>query len=534
MRFLCALATLLVACSVPAAAQDKAGPTIEIRLKSINDLLDYAEYIGGLVGQEEQAKQAAGLVKAFAGAKGIEGIDPKRPFGAYATITPNVVDSPVVVMVPIADENTFVGLLQNRIGLDLKKGDNNVYELEVDQLDAPVYFRFAKGYAFATIRDQAAIADKVIIDPKAFFSADDPSVVSIAVHIDRIPADLRKLAFGQFEFQLNQEKAKKEPDETPAQHRLKGALLDAVAGAAHAVVTDGKTLSARLAVDPNGDELTLDVTLSAVDGSDFGKSLRSVANRRGLAPAAAAVANPVIAGAVNIALPAETVEKLRPMIDGLLEDAVESANPEDRDTAKKILDALAPTLKAGVAELGGAMIGPDADGHYRAVLALRLTQGLQIEKVAREFAPFVADTLTVEFDAAKAAGKSLHKIIIPNLDAETLFGTETTWWVIGDDIAIVGFEPDGAEVKRVAAAEPVGGEVVRLEIAAAAAAKAFEKEIEREELQSLVKEVFNGKPPAGRDTVRLTVTGGAQLHVKLAVKGRALRLFTAMDELRKQ
>src|SRR5438270_8492885 len=81
-------------------------PTVEVRLRSVNDLLDKAEYIGGLIDKDEPVKQIRGLVKQLStDGKGIEGIDPKRPFGAYAVVTQDVASSPVVVMVPIADQD---------------------------------------------------------------------------------------------------------------------------------------------------------------------------------------------------------------------------------------------------------------------------------------------------------------------------------------------------------------------------------------------------------------------------------------------
>jgi hypothetical protein len=531
--FVLTAVTLLGVTAAPTPAQDKAGPAVEIRLKSVNDLLDYAEYVGGLVGQEEQAKQGAAVVRAFAGEKGIEGVDPKKPFGAYAKVTPNVADSPVVVMVPIADQEAFLGLLRNRLDLDPKKGDDGVYELKVKGFDQPVFFTFAKGYAYATVRDKKSIGGKTLIDPAEFFPDGDPAVVSVGFHIDRIPDDVRKMAFAYFELQLSKEKEKKEPGETPAQRRARGISIDAVAAAANAVMTGGKVLTARLLVSPKDDELVLDVTLTAADGSDLAKAVKSVASRKAVATAAAAVKNPVIAGAVNFGLSPEWTEKFGPVIDEVLKEVVESANPDAKDAAAKAVEVLAPTLKAGEAELGAAMTGPDADGHYKVVFAARVKDGKGVENLAREFAPFVTDKVKAEFDGGKAAGKPLHKFTVPNPEVKKLYGSETAWWVIDDGISILSFEPDGAEAKRVAAAAPAGGEVIRVEVSAAAAASAFEKEIKPEDLKTIIAEAFDGKPPQGRDSVRFIVTGGDKLNARLTVAGRAVKLAVAMDKARK-
>src|SRR5687767_3972820 len=109
-NWIVAVAAVAVVAAAPARAAAQpakvAGPTVEVKVRSINDLLDKAEYVGGLLGKEDVIVQVRELVKQLsAEGKGVEGVDPKRPFGAYATLTTDVVDSPVVVMIPIADQD---------------------------------------------------------------------------------------------------------------------------------------------------------------------------------------------------------------------------------------------------------------------------------------------------------------------------------------------------------------------------------------------------------------------------------------------
>jgi len=121
-----AAAAVAVAVILPgqAPAQKPAEPTVEVRLRSVNDLLDKAEYIGGLLDKDEPVKQARGLVKQLsAGGKGVEGIDPARPFGVYAVLTRDAVSSPVVVMIPIADQERFLAALKERLGVIPEKAD---------------------------------------------------------------------------------------------------------------------------------------------------------------------------------------------------------------------------------------------------------------------------------------------------------------------------------------------------------------------------------------------------------------------------
>src|SRR5437867_4372240 len=116
-----AAAVVAVAPDRAAAAQPAKGnePTVEIRLRSINDLLDKGEYVAGLLGKEDVVVQVRELVKQLSmEGKGVEGVDPKRPFGVYATLTPDLVSSEIIVMIPIADQERFLQMLKDRLSVD--------------------------------------------------------------------------------------------------------------------------------------------------------------------------------------------------------------------------------------------------------------------------------------------------------------------------------------------------------------------------------------------------------------------------------
>src|SRR5262249_40732831 len=131
MRMRCwvmAAAVVAVAAVAPnrATGQPAKGgePTVEVRIQSVNVLLDKAEYIGGLLGKEDVIVQVRELVKQLsADGKGIEGVDPKRPFGAYAYLEADVVNSPLVVMIPIADKDRFLQMLKDRLSVIPEKAE---------------------------------------------------------------------------------------------------------------------------------------------------------------------------------------------------------------------------------------------------------------------------------------------------------------------------------------------------------------------------------------------------------------------------
>src|SRR5262249_51533151 len=93
-------------------------------------------------------------LKEATGGKGLDGVDGKRPFGAYA-LWPDPADGvaalnfPVVAFVPVADEKRFLDLLR-KLKCDPKK-DGTLYRLSVP--DGPgLFLRFDHRYAFVSTR----------------------------------------------------------------------------------------------------------------------------------------------------------------------------------------------------------------------------------------------------------------------------------------------------------------------------------------------------------------------------------------------
>jgi hypothetical protein len=173
-RLLATVAVTLLATGV-ASAQPNAGPTIEVRLRSVNDLVDKAEYVAGLAGKEDAVKQLRELIKTLsAGGKGIEGIDPKKPMGIYATLAKEVETSPFVVMVPIADEDQFLAALKKRLDVTPEKGPDGTLKAAVPIINE-IHARFASGYLYISPKAKD-LAAKTHSTPKAYFAQDDGAV----------------------------------------------------------------------------------------------------------------------------------------------------------------------------------------------------------------------------------------------------------------------------------------------------------------------------------------------------------------------
>jgi hypothetical protein len=541
MRKLFSLAAALLL--LPAFASAQSGPAVEVRLRSVNDLLEKVEYLGGVVNQAEPAKQGVAFIKALADdAKGIEGIDPARPTGLYASVTKDVVDSPVVLMIPLADEEAFLGLLTGKLGLAPKKGDDGAYKLDVPNVPVPVYFRFANKYVYATVQSAAGIDAKKLLDPKEFFAAKDDAVLSAKVFVDRLPDDVKKTVLAQFELKINDAKERKHAGETDAQRKLRLWGLDQATAAVQTVLAQGKELAVRVFVEPKSDDLSLEVAFSAKDGSNLAKVFRGLSGRTGIGSALASETAPVAAGEVKLALSDEARQSLGPVLDALVQEAIDKAKENDKAGAKLALDSVLPTAKAGELEAAFAVAPWDAGGKLSAVAAVKVVEGAGIEKTIKTFAAFFPNTpqatARFEFDAKKVGGVALHKITIASSpELKEAFGTETLWLGTSDRLLLLSVEADAKAISAAAQALEGKGTKARplgAEVSVAGVVKLTEKGLKPDQVADAVKEAFGSEGTVRKDTFKLTVDGGDALTVRATLKGTAVKLMVLIDEAKKK
>lgn len=531
-----ALATFAMALSaiLPSAAlaQKPAEPTVEVRLRSVNDLLDRAEYIGKLVDKDEPIKQARGLIEQLStDGKGVEGIDPKKPFGVYAVLTQDVQSSPVIVMIPIADQERFLTALKDRLQIVPEKVDGGALKANVPLINE-VFLRFANGYLYVG-RTATDLAEKSLVSPKDFFAKDDGSVFSVTARFDRMPADVKTFVLGQFEHQVQEGLKKNEGNKKDAEKKLEALLADTVVGSAKMLAEDGKELSLKAFVDAKTDDLSFELVLTAKDGTPLAKNFAGLAGRTSLPAGIVAAKNPVASVVAKAGLPDELKKRLAPVIDAIAKDAIDNSN--DREATARVFEPLVATAKAGNLDFASSLVGPNDKGKYTAISAVMVKNAKELEKVLKDFAPAIpGDAVEFSFDAAKEGKFALHKIDVKIADEnfENLFGTKTVWLAVSDDCIAISIEPEGALLKAGLKAAPAAAPVFSGEVALARLVPLVEKNLKPDEVKALLKDAFGSESPSGKDTIGLSIEGGKQLSVKFKVKGKAFRLATMLDEFK--
>lgn len=537
-RWVCAALAALCVCG-PASAQPKdAGPAVELRLRSVNDLLDRAEYVAGLAGQEAAVGQARDFLKSLAvEGKGIQGIDPKRPIGAYARLETDIKTSPFVFMLPIADEKAFLDALQTHLQVTTEKGENGTLKAAVPLINQ-VHLRFANGYLY--IAPNAGDLDPgKLVSPKAYFGTDDGSFASLAVHIDRIPADLRKFAFGQFELGLNEERKKNADRESAAEKKLKGVIFDGLLGGGKGLLEDGTALTLKLFADPKSDEVSLEAALTARPGTPTAKNVAALGEKVSLpAGIVAAAGAPAARFGATASVTPGVQKEYAAAIRALLEQALKDAPADGKDVFEALVAAVSPTLEAGNLDVAGALLSANAKGHHVAIGAGAVREGKGIEtfvkKTVEQYGQFIENEVAFKFDVETVGDFALHKVELKNAPEkfEKVFGTGTIWLATSAEHLAFSIEPEGDVLRKALKAKAAPAPVLQLDIAASQLLKVAQPDLKPDELKALLRDAFGDGPTAGKDTIRVTVTGGTALTAKATVKGKALRMFAALGLLK--
>lgn len=529
LALLASLCVLLLTGGRPARAAE---PTVEVRFQSVNVLLDKAEYVAGLAGKEDVIQGVKFILKNLGGAgKGIEGVDPTRPFGLYVNLSEDPVQSPMTAMVPMVDQDRFIAMLKERLEIVPEKVEGGVLKIDLPEaaknpVVSAIYVRFANEYMYVA-RSAADLDAKGLIAPKTYFAKDDAAVASVLVRGDGIPAKLKTLLIGQAELNIAEQRRKNAANENASEKAFLDWLADVGVGSLKAFLDESKELNVRIFIDEKADEMSAEVVLTPRTGTAMARYIASLGKQMSL-PAGIVSADGAVGRAnVKIAMTTDLKQGFGKVIDEVMADALRKANEPEKEHVERALKTLAPTVKAGELDVAAALLGPDAKGKHTLLAALAVKDGKEIERLARDFAVFAGGHADITFDVEKVGDFNLHKVVLSNVpeEVEKVFGTRTVWVAISDTHLALSVEPDGTALRTGLKAKPVAVPVLNAEIALAKLLPMVAKELKPEEVTALLKETFGEGGPSGNDKVIITINGGDQLTAKAKVRGKGIKLL---------
>jgi hypothetical protein len=535
----CAVLALIVAAPRPAQAADTEKtkpPTLVVRLKSLDDLVQDAKFLAKYAGREEESNQGEGFLRAILGGDDMPTIDTKKPLGFYGSISDDVVNSGGVILIPVANEKNFLDLIQ-RFGVNAKKDKDGSYEVTTESFPVPlpVYMRFANGYAYVTMRDKTALEKGQMLDPAKVLGMAPLRTLSVTFRIDQIPDGLRQIGLSVMDTRLAEEQEKKLPGETQTQQSFRKQVIKDVGQQISTVLNDGGVLNAFVDVDRTKKQVVAEASLSGQANSKLATKIADLGKAQSLF-AAWPTGKDALDLLVHVWLPENLRQALAPVIDEGLQKMVQSqTNEVQRGLAGKLIKALEPTFKAGELDLGVSVTGPGADQHYTAVAGIKLRDGQALDKFLHEVVPMIPerDRQKIKLDAETAGNIKIHRLDAQgdfNPAARRLMGENPIYFAIRSNALLVGSGPDGLKaLKGALAAQPKVGPLVQLDLAVArlapamvAGAKSHGDSDAAQYVEKASKESFKGP---GGDLIRLTVQGGNDLKIQYVIQADALGFF---------
>lgn len=532
---LAAVAALLAlgALVLPVGAEERkpatAIPTVIVRLKSLDGLIADARYIVELAGKEEEAKQGEAFLKQITGPKGLEGVDTKKPIGFYGKLGPNGVDSDVVVMVPIADEETALEFIKRFTKPE--KGDDGVYTLNIAQSPLPLYFRFANGYIYITIRDKDVIEPTKLLKPADVLAPQKVGTISATINVDQIPKQMKQMVLGQVELQAATDKENERPGETKAQQAFRAAMIDEGTVFLKQLLNEGGPFDLRFDIDRKAGELSFTSSLAGLADTKLQEEIAALGKGKSVV-AGLVGSDSAINFLVHVALPA----KLRKLLEPVVEEGFEKAlKKTDGDNKKKFMElarkAITPTLKA--AELDAALTfrGPNGGGKFAFVLGAKVREGAGIEKAAKAAIEELpeGEKTKAKVDFAKVGDTNIHQVPADGIDAKMkrALGDDPGYIAIRDDAILVSLGEKGLEaIKDAIGANSTVGPIFQFQISVNRFAKIMDAD--QPGTLAAAKEAFVKDSEA--DKMGVVLTGGKSLTLKMGMSAQLVRFFTLLDE----
>ena len=512
-------------------AQEAKPPAMLLRVATVDQLLDQIEYLARLAGKEEEAKQMVGFFKAARGEKGIDGIDTKRPIAVYAS-APEGLSIPIYLMVPIADEKTFTeDFLAKRLRIEIKKEGDGIRSFELPGLPVKLYLRFANDYVYLTGLDPSYLAEKKLPSVKSIV-AEKNSVMDLSLRLDVIPEQIKKFILGQSEVYLAPEKKKEVPNETKLKRELRIQAIDTVVYALRSFLMETKEIAVKLAIDPKSEELSLEWSLTPVEGTKLAKDLAALKEPKntfgGLGTKEA-----VFRSTMFLSLPSSLRKAMNAVIDESIEEAMKMIPEEFAKPARGLFEAMGPTLKGGEWDFGVAVLGPDKEGHLSFLFGNRLYQGNDLEAAFKTFHKALPDALTsfLELDVGTVGKTGIHKLDTTNfinVDVEKILDKKASIWLaIGEDRQLIFLGPDGKEHLKESLEIPARPAKI-LDLSVSVSRLAPYSNLEKSEAIKAVAQTIFGKDSKS-DTVTMTLEGGSSLKWRLQVPGKVVKFIGAMQ-----
>lgn len=523
-RWACCLALLLVIGSVSTAQAQ----LVNVTVAGVDSLMDTVKYGLKMAGKEDVANQIDSLLEAFLQSEGFKGIDTKKPMGGYLNKFPSNPTQPgVVIYLPVSNEADFISFL-GKLNVSPSEPKNGVRSIGLPT-GQQLYLTFKHGYAFACMDEDEL---KSPTNPASFASSLSANgLLHVNVSLKDIPQDLKDKFLTHMKQEIDRE-GKKKDGEQEVEYQARQATMRLSYQSIEHLVRDSETIKVTVSLDKTRHVFLVDKTLQAKAGSGLYQEIQKMGESKSKFSSLieGAPASMVMHGIMN--------EVLRSDLDKMLDNLVRKAISEEKSlvkkaVAEKVFQALEPTLKANTYEFAMSMKNSGDSKPMTGIAAVRVKEGKKIEEMVKGLFAEVKDKTgdAVKLDAETVNGVNLHIINVPANDKGAkemieAFGSSQIVLAFHDDYVVAAIGKESTDqVKKFLAQPAAGNNPAPMQMLIHV--KPFARYIKEAPVRKAFETIFT-TPES--DQIKINLTGGDRLNMKVQVSTHFLKLIEAAEK----
>lgn len=446
-------------------------PTAVGQVASVQRVLDEVVAFVKSV-DEKAAEQMEQGIKDTLGEKGWAGLDDKKPIGVYAYLKPKLENSYLVFAVPVTKEKDALDLLERLgVGVEEEEKAKGVYRLRKRGLfpeESPTRMRFHDGHAYIGINVDADELDATKLLPaKNLIDENEKAPAAATVHLDRAPKELKEMMDGWWASgkaaadQLENAPPREMPKNWPGLAKAGLGWLDTNTAS---LFKEADTLAVRVQAPPKSGDYAFEVTVAPKAKSTLAADIQAIK------PVPARFHQLVTKDAVGgawLAFGGQFPKEVRKAAGPFAADLLDMLGKDTPDEVKAVLAEFGKAASAAIADgktdAGMALLGPDKNDAYTAILAAGVSDPAALDKAVRAMVkelPKEAQEV-IKLDAEKVGEMAVHTVTVPEGAewVEKVFGKKATLRLaFGKDAVYLAAGPDGLkQIERAAGLKPAEG-----------------------------------------------------------------------------
>ncbi|MEN1679326.1 MAG: hypothetical protein AAGJ46_07005 [Planctomycetota bacterium] len=394
-----------------------------VALSGWQPVLDDIGYLGGLVGQPQQAQAIEGIIGMFTGGQGLQGLDKTKPWGVIVQAGGGGLPTPVICL-PI---NDLPAILQLGQGFGLKSEDagGGVSKLAIPRSPSPVFVKQVGAWVYAAQTPE--LLDAQPANPESLFAdlvADYD--LGIRAFVQNVPAILREQAIDALQQGASQA-MQPQDGESEDQFQRRKQMAESNVAEMRRAIEQLDELTVGVAINGGQPGVVLDISATGIDGSELAAELK-----------AASAATTTLAGfdqpdaTLRMMIHAQTpeeqlakqaeqataaIEPIRRQFDEAIENE-QFPNEEARQVVKEVvsdmLDVYLETIVAGNFDASMALdLGPAGMQMLGGAL---VKSPEKVEEALKKLAGLTADTQGAPqpvWGTQSHAGVTFHTLTVP-------------------------------------------------------------------------------------------------------------------------